>query len=76
MTTHDQNQGTMKEKHTGATVRSPFQRTVSAFWDIFLAIVPILIVQGWPDIFSKWLMLSGIPLLACRYQLTRMSRLP
>jgi hypothetical protein len=73
MTTHDQNQGTMK-KNTGASVQTPIQRAASAFWDILLAILPILLVQGWPDVFSKWLMLSGIPLLACRYQITRMSR--
>ncbi|MDG1483875.1 MAG: hypothetical protein P8R54_30065 [Myxococcota bacterium] len=55
-------------------MRTPLQRAASAFWDILLAVLPILLVQGWPDVFSKWLMLSGIPLLACRYQITRMSR--
>ncbi len=55
-------------------MRTPLQRAASAFWDILLAVLPILLVQGWPNVFSKWLMLSGIPLLACRYQITRMSR--
>ncbi len=53
---------------------STFQRVTATFWDIILAVMPILIVKGWPEIFSQWLMLSGIPLLACRYYLTQLSR--
>ena len=48
-------------------------RVFSAFWDITLAVLPVLIVQGWPDIFTSWLMISGLPLLACRYQIARLA---
>ena len=54
-------------------MRAVMQRFIAAFWDIILAVLPVLIVQLWPEIFSQWLMLSGIPLLACRYQISRMS---
>lgn len=55
-------------------MRTVMQRFIAAFWDIVLAVLPILLVRGWPEVFSQWLMLSGIPLLACRYQITRISQ--
>ena len=55
-------------------MRAVVQRFIAAFWDIVLAVLPVLLVRGWPEIFSQWLMLSGIPLLACRYQISRMSQ--
>lgn len=45
---------------------SDLSTITSTLWDLTLAALILSLTLLWPDIFPRWMALSGIPLLACR----------
>ena len=50
------------------------QRASSAVWDVVVASTPVGLTWLWPEAFSGWVGLVGLPLLACRYHLEQVEQ--